>query len=263
MEGDLGHSHLRAQQFALGPVHPAPVHIVGEGQAGGFFEQAAEMGLAQPGLASHLAERQRLVNVGVDETPGPGDGGGFAAFLNDGERLDMLAELFREGLQQGDHACVALGLHRAGFQIGLFQLGGKGLGEALAAERAENRVELGLGGNFGENLAGFQIADDRSAHLDRHGGGLQPGETTAGGRASDFGFVHQAAVGVLAGGAGAVAEVQGLAKWTAVNGLIVQAPKIRVRRHHPQRQPGGVAERVLVDLKAVRLVEPFEKRNFK
>ena len=56
-EGDLGDTLLRLEELALGGFDAAAVDVVGEREAGGFLEEAAEVRLAETGFVRDGTER--------------------------------------------------------------------------------------------------------------------------------------------------------------------------------------------------------------
>jgi len=239
------------EEFFLGPFDPAAVDVVGEGQAGGFLEEPAEVGLAEAGDTRHGAQRQRRIKLLVDVLPGLGDRCGFAAFLDDREGLGVVAKLVGEAFQQGDHAGVALRFDRPSLEVGLAQdILGVGI-QLLAADFAEQVVEILLVGDAGENLAGAQESDGAGSHADRHGGGGEASEAVAGAGAGGLSFGKQSAVGVDAGRACAFAQIDVLAEWTSVDRFLVEAPVVRIGTDKSQGKTGRGAKRILINLEGL------------
>ncbi|MCU0782346.1 MAG: hypothetical protein MUF04_14790 [Akkermansiaceae bacterium] len=218
------------------------------------------MRLAQPGLAGHIAERQSLIDIRMDEAPGAGDRRRLVTLFDDGQGFHILTKLVGESLQQDHHAIVALGVHRARGKVGVLELLEKRFREGLAAQRGDDAVELLLGRRLGKHLAGLEEADHRGAHFHRHRGGAQTGETFASARPLGFGIAHQVAVRLGARFASLVAEVQRLAKRAAVDAFVLHAPGVWIGGHQPQRQARGDAEGVLVNPEPVRLDESLQQR---
>src|SRR5690606_14549389 len=108
-------------------------------------------------------EWQRLIEIRMDVLARLGDGGRFAAFFDDRQRLSMIAELFGKTLQQRDHALVTLRFDGSRFQIGFAQRVHFILGKRLAAYHAHDLVEIVFRWSLVENLSGLEIANDRSS----------------------------------------------------------------------------------------------------
>ena len=128
------------------------------------------MRFTEPSLARDESEWKGLVEMGVDVFAGFGDGGGFAAFLNDSERVGMFAELLGETLQQRDHALVAQWFHEAGLDISGAELIAGLLVESLATNGSEQFLELVFRWGVAEYLTGFEETNDRCSHFDGDGG---------------------------------------------------------------------------------------------
>jgi hypothetical protein len=65
-------------------------------------------------------------------------------------------------------------------------------------------------------------------------------------------------MGIDAGIASALAKIKALAKWTAVSGLVPQAPLPRLRADQPQGKPCGAAEGILISRKEPGMVKAFK-----
>ena len=110
VEGDLGDPGVGAAEFLFRPLDAFPVHVFGEGEAGGFFEEFTEVVFADPDLVGDGAEGERVAEVFVDEPAGASDRGGFGARGGEDEFVDVVRELAGEEREECDGAVVLGGL---------------------------------------------------------------------------------------------------------------------------------------------------------
>lgn len=129
-EGDFGDAGGGSEEFFAGPVDAGTGDVVGEGEPGDVFEDAAEVGFGEAGDVGDGGEGEGFVEVGVDVAAGLEDGFGFFAFIAEGEFFGVGGELLGEGFEEGDHGGVALGVDGLGLEVGVVEflefVGGEG-----------------------------------------------------------------------------------------------------------------------------------------
>ena len=139
----------------LGKLDAAAGNELGEGEAGGGFEEAAEVRFAEADVFGNLGEVQVFGEVFSDV------GGGLFNLRREGvcdgggETLGVVAKLSGKEGEQGDHAGIAFWFHRFGFEVGFFEGGDLLFGEAGDLELGGDLLEVVFIGGGLENLSGF------------------------------------------------------------------------------------------------------------
>ena len=185
--GDFGDARGGAKEHAFGFFDPGAVDEVGEGEAGGALEELAEVEWTDVYRGRHGFEAHLLAEVTMDEVFGVANGFGFVGGVGEEEAVGGLAELEREGGEDGDGGLIADGVHDGDVlevDFGTADLGG---GVVAVEEGFGDRGEMVGGGGLEANAAGAKGGEMRFANLNRDEGFDDSGDACGGLRFRELG----------------------------------------------------------------------------
>lgn len=108
---DFGDARGWAKEHAFGFFDPSAVDEIGESKTGGALEELAEVEGTDVHGGGHCFETHLFAEVTMDEVFGVANGFGFVGGVGEEEAVSGLAELEREGGEDGDSGLIADGVH--------------------------------------------------------------------------------------------------------------------------------------------------------